>query len=58
MFKMSLKICSYNCNSLRNSIDTVRELLLDNDIVFLQETLVFSTDLNLLMELMINLIFS
>ena len=39
-----IKLISYNCNSLRNFIDEVRYLLSHNDIVFLQETLVFSTD--------------
>ena len=39
-----IKICSYNCNSLRNSIDIIRELLAENDILLLQETLIFSTD--------------
>ena len=39
-----LKICSYNCNSLRNSIDEIRSLLDENDILCLQETLIFAND--------------
>ena len=41
-----VKLCSYNCNSLRNSIDIVRDLLNENDILFLQETLIYATDSN------------
>ena len=45
MFKMHINICSYNCNSLRKAIDIVRQLLAENDILFLQETLIFATDI-------------
>lgn len=33
-----IKVCSFNCNSLKNSITEVRELCDINDIIFLQET--------------------
>ena len=33
-----LKICSFNCHSLKSSIPEVRLLCNDHDIVFLQET--------------------
>ena len=33
-----IKVCSFNCNSLKNSITEVRELCDKNDVIFLQET--------------------
>ena len=38
---MELKLCTYNCCSLRKNIDLIRELVDDKsfDILFLQETL-------------------
>ena len=33
-----VKVCSFNCNSLKNSIAEVSELCCKNDILFLQET--------------------
>ena len=40
-FKMDLKLCTFNCCSLKKNIDLVRELTSKCfDIIFLQETLV------------------
>ena len=38
---MDIQICSYNCCSVVNNIDVVRELIArEIDIIFLQETFV------------------
>ena len=33
-----LNVCSYNCNSLKNSVADIKELCDKNDVIFLQET--------------------
>ena len=43
-FNQHLRICSYNCNSLRKKIDNVRKLLNGCDILLLQEILLTSDD--------------
>ena len=49
MDNFNLKICSFNCCSLRKNIDLVRDLTNGcNDIVFLQETFVTEDKLGIL----------
>ena len=43
-FNQHLCIFSYNCNSVRKKIDTVRQLLNGCDIMLLQEILLTSDD--------------
>ena len=45
---MHYKIASYNCNSIRNKIDIIREILDENDILFLQEIMLIESDISLL----------
>lgn len=45
---MEIKITSYNCDSVRNSSDTVKILLNNHDIVLLQETLLTDDNLDYL----------
>ena len=46
-----LKIVSYNCNSLINNIENVRQLTSCYDIVLLQETMISSDEIHLLDEI-------
>lgn len=46
-----LKIVSFNCNSLRKRMDTVRDLAQQYDIICLQELLIFKENLFLLNEI-------
>ena len=48
---MNVKITSYNCCSIRKRIDPVREILLNNDIVLLQEIILLQEDCGLLQHL-------
>ena len=48
------KIVSYNCNSIRNNIETVRSLLSSADIVVLQELMLCMDDLPLLNDIDVN----
>ena len=43
-----IKCVSYNCNSIRNNSENVKELLNKNDIVFLQELMLCKSDLCIL----------
>ena len=36
--KKYIKVASYNCNSAKNSVDTIRDIINDHDIICLQET--------------------
>ena len=45
---MMLKNSSYNCNSVRNNAETVKDLLENYDLVFLQELMLCKSDLSLL----------
>ena len=45
MDKSFIKLASFNCNSLRNSLDVVLELLNENDIVVLQEIMLLEDDI-------------
>ena len=40
-----LRFATYNCNSVRKNIESVRDLLKNNDIVFLQEIMLLNDDL-------------
>src|SRR5215469_1983391 len=46
-----VKICTYNCNSSRNNIQIIRELLNDHDILLLQELMLLSEDAHLVKNL-------
>ena len=46
-----IKITSYNCNSVRNNFENVRNLLSNFDIICLQELMLCKSDLHLLNEL-------
>ena len=46
-----LRITSFNCNSVRNNCEIVKELLKNNDIVMLQELMLLQSDVNFLSEL-------
>ena len=45
-----IRCASYNCNSIRNSSETVKNILFKSDIVFLQEILLSKSDLPILNE--------
>ena len=55
--KMSLQVVSYNCNSAKNNIDTIRDLIRDHDIICLQETFLCNSDTNFLEGLAENINF-
>ena len=42
--KKSIRICSYNCNSIRKKVDIVKKLLYTCDILFLQELILLNED--------------
>ena len=44
----TLKVTSYNCNSLRKQVDLVRELMTYNDVILLQEIILTNDDLDVL----------
>ena len=46
-----IKFTSYNCNSIRSNIESVKELLNKNDIIFLQELMLLQNDLSILNKL-------
>ena len=46
-----IKLASYNCNSIRNNLEAVKELLNQKDIVFLQELMLNQCDLGILKNL-------
>src|SRR5215469_10441436 len=46
-----VKICTYNCNSFRNNIQIIRELLNNHDILLLQELMLLSEDVHLVKNL-------
>ena len=43
---MSFGIISFNCNSIRKNIDIVDKMLKNCDLLFLQETIITSDQLN------------
>src|ERR1700755_1635774 len=43
----SLRLCSYNCNSFRNNIETIRSLLESHDVLLLQELMLLKEDSHL-----------
>ena len=43
---MDLSVISFNCNSIRKNVDVVKDLFKECDILLLQETLIFSDDLD------------
>jgi len=43
-----LRLCSYNCRSIKNSLLDIRELCCSHDLVFLQEHWILPFELNLL----------
>ena len=45
-----IKFASYNCNSVRKSVETVKNLLDKSDVVFLQELMLSKSDLPILYE--------
>ena len=46
-----LKIVSYDCNSAKNRVDVIRELINNHDIVCLQETFLNKSDTDFIMGL-------
>ena len=46
-----IKFATFNCNSIRKNVESVKELLRSNDIVFLQELMLLREDLGFLKEL-------
>ena len=44
---MIINCASYNCNSVRNNSECVKELLYRNDVVFLQELMLNQSDLSI-----------
>ena len=50
-----ISVASYNCNSIRNSVDTVKELLRDNHFVALQELMLLESDLSFLSSIDYNM---
>ena len=48
---MNIRLCTYNCNSIRASFENVRNIMHNCDIVFLQELLLCKSDLPILNEL-------
>jgi len=49
--KANLSVCTFNCRSVKNSLDEVQELLNSFDIVMLQEHWLLPTELCMLSEL-------
>ena len=45
-----VKRVSYNCNSIRNNAETVKDILNTDDILFLQELMLVKSDLSVLNE--------
>ena len=45
---MSLKVASFNCNSIRKNVEIVKNLLHDNDIVLLQEIIITYSEIDFL----------
>ena len=50
-----ISVASYNCNSICNSVDTVKELLRDNHFVALQELMLLESDLSYLSSIDYNM---
>ena len=46
-----IRLVTYNCHSIRNNAETVKDLLLSHDIVFLQELMIHDDDIGFLMNL-------
>ena len=46
-----IKMASFNCNSVRNSLDIVMQLLRENDIVLLQEIMLIEDDVGILKDI-------
>lgn len=46
-----VKCVSYNCNSIRNNIETVKSLFTKSDIIFLQELMLSKSDLPMLNDI-------
>ena len=44
----TLRLCSYNCNSIRNKVDIIRDLLDSTDILVCQEIILIREDLHFL----------
>ena len=43
-----VKITSYNCNSFRNNLQVISNLMANNDIVLLQELMLMKSDVSVL----------
>ena len=46
-----IRLCTYNCNSVRAHFENVRNIMSKCDIIFLQELLLCRSDLHILDEL-------
>ena len=47
----NIRICSYNCNSVRKKVDIIRELMEKSDILFLQELILLNEDCDFIYEM-------
>lgn len=48
---MVLNICSYNCNSFRNNLEVIKNLMTNHDLIMLQELMLGKQDLYLIDDL-------
>ena len=47
----SIKAVTYNCKNVKTSIDEIRELCQDHDVILLQETSLFDSELPMFSQL-------
>ena len=47
----NLRVCSFNCQNIKSSLEEVKQLCCVNDIVLLQETWLFSHELNYILSI-------
>jgi len=47
----SIKVCSFNCNSVRKKVDIIRELMKAYDVIMLQEIILLDEDSNFIHKL-------
>ena len=52
-----IKVISYNCNSLRKNVDTVRKLLDGCDVLLLQEIMLVEEDIGIISQINEEIIF-
>ena len=57
LYQNNISIASYNCNSAKNQVDVIRDIINDHDITFLQETFLSSANANFIAGLCKNINF-